>query len=438
MFLSTEDAKVIHEHALRVLETTGVSMGNSEGRELLLNAGAVEKGDRIIIPRGLVEELLNLSIPEIQIYDRNGNLAMLLEADGKVHFGSGSDALYQIDLDTEERRFSTLKDIERNSRIIDKLDMFDFVMSTGLPQPGEVEEGKLYSTVFKAMTDNTSKPIITTLTALSDLQQIHQISKEVTGEGEVVEKPFFIAYVEPISPLIMDNEGVSRLLYCAEYGIPFCYAAGANCGSGAPVTLEGGIIQGTAEFLGGYVVAKLKNPKALIIYGANTSAVNPKTMLVRYGCPEWFKTVAVYADMGRFYNMPSWGTGGSSDALELNPQAAWEAQQGISACLESGVSIAHDVAYFDHGKTYDPRMLVLANEMIKKERFLRKPLNLSEEFLSESEKVINEVALGNSYYPAHMHTAMNLRDSLYIYPKNFKVDKNYKESLKEEIERLLA
>ena len=259
---------------------------------------------------------------------------------------------------------------------------------------------------------------------------------KITGEGQAVQKPFFIAYVEPISPLIMDNEGVDRLLYCAEYGIPFCYAAGANCGSGAPITLEGGVIQGTAEFLGGYVLAKLKNPKALLIYGANTSAIDPKTMLVRYGCPEWFKTVAVYADMGRFYNMPSWGTGGSSDALNLGPQAAWEAQEGIATCLESGVSIAHDVGYFDHGKTYDPRMLVLTDEMIRRARYLRRVLNFSEEYLNEAEGVIHEVAAEGAQYPMHMHTAMNLRSSLYIYPKNFKPDKDYLKSLRDEVEKL--
>ena len=95
---------------------------------------------------------------------------MLLAAEGKAHFGSGSDALYQIDIETEQRRFSTLEDIAKNSRLLDKLDMFDFVMSTGLPQPGEIHKDKLYSTVFKTMTENTSKPIITTLTTLDDLE----------------------------------------------------------------------------------------------------------------------------------------------------------------------------------------------------------------------------------------------------------------------------
>ena len=438
MYLSGEDTLRIHEYALEVLEKTGVKLEHKEARKLLLDAGGKEDGDRVLIPRKLVEEMLEYNISEVSMHDRNGKPAMLLAADGKTHYGSGSDALYQIDIETNEKRFSTLQDIGNNIRLLDKLDMFDFVMSTGVPQPGEVPKELLYKRVFETMANNTTKPIITTLTTLHDIKEIHKSAIEISGE-QIREKPYFLAYIEPISPLIMDNEGTDRLLYCAEHKIPFCYAAGANCGSGAPVTLEGGVIQGTAEFLGGYVIAKLKNPKALTVYGANTSAIDPNTMLVRYGCPEWFKTVAVYAEMGRFYNMPSWGTGGCTDAVKMGPMAAWEAQQGVSIALESGVSIVHDVGYYDHGRIYDPKMLVLVNEIIKRERFIRRDLNLDKSYIKEATDVIDEVARTEGViYPVHMHTAKYLRSSLYVLPKYLRANKDYTESLKEEVKRLWA
>ncbi|MCF7791031.1 MAG: trimethylamine methyltransferase family protein [Victivallales bacterium] len=436
VFLSQQDSQLIHEKALQVLEKTGVKMSHKEGRKILTKAGAKEDGDYILIPRELTEEMLKLTIPEIQMHDRNGNQAMLLAPDYRANFGSGSDAIYQIDMETNERRFTTLNDIKNNLRLLDKLDHFDFVMSTGVPQPSEVPKDEVYKTVFETMAKNTTKPIIATLTCLNDIMEIHKSALELAGEW-IKEKPYFLAYLEPISPLIMDDAGTDRIMFCAKNNIPFCYAAGANCGSGAPVNIEGGIIQGTAEFLGGYVLAKLVNPKAMTIYGANTSSVNPKTMLVRYGCPEWFKTTAVYADMGRFYNMPVWGTGVSTDALKLGPLAAWEAQQGVQTAIDSKCAIVHDVAYFDHGNTYDPRMLLLANEIIKREKFLKKPLNLDESFINETIRVINEVARTDGYlYPIHPHTAEHLRKSTYIPAKYLKPDKDYLVSLKEEVERL--
>ena len=127
----------------------------------------------------------------------------------------------------------------------------------------------------------------------------------------------------------MDYSGTQRLLYCAENEIPFMYAAGANCGTGAPITPEGGVVQGTAESLAGLILAMLKNEAARFVYGANTSSVDMKSMLVCYGAPEWYKTVAMYADMGKYYKLPSWGTAGCSDAFFVDAQAAMEAYEGI-------------------------------------------------------------------------------------------------------------
>jgi trimethylamine---corrinoid protein Co-methyltransferase len=436
MFLSENDCRIIHGKTLELLEKTGIKLLHKEAEILLLKAGAKEDGDRILIPGKLVEETLKLNTPEIRIYDKNRNEAMLLKSDGESNFGSGSDALYQIDIDTEKKRFSRISDIERNIRLLDKLDQFNFVMSTGLPQPTEILDEILYKSVFEAMSKNTSKPIVTTLSCCRDLRQVHEVALDAVGDT-LKEKPYFLVYNEPISPLLLDEEGVDRVLYCAEHEIPFIFAAGANSGSGAPITLEGSIIQGSAEFLAGYVLAKLKNPKALLLYGANTSAINLRTMRVRYGAPEWFKTVAVYADLARFYNMPSWGTGGCSDALKLGELATWEAQQGISVALESGSSLVHDVGYFDHGNIYDPRMLLLTNEMIKRERFLRKPLNWDNNYIDEAIEAIDEVSKTEGLiFAAHMHTGKYFRKSIYIPESYLWPDKDYAKSLGDEVKKL--
>ena len=50
-----------------------------------------------------------------------------------------------------------------------------------------------------------------------------------------------------------------------------------------------------------------------------------RSTIVSYGDPVWFKTTAMYADLGKFYGLPSWGTAGSSDSFEVDAQAALEA-----------------------------------------------------------------------------------------------------------------
>ena len=149
------------------------------------------------------------------------------------------------------------------------------------------------------MIKNTDKPIVFTSTSVTEIEAIRELARITSPEVDV--KPFYIAYLEPISPLRFDPTVTSRLLFCASHGIPVTFAAGANCGGGAPITPEGAVVQGNAESLAGLVISTLKNENMKFIYGANTSAMDMNTLIVCYGAPEWFKTVAMYAEMGRFY-----------------------------------------------------------------------------------------------------------------------------------------
>jgi len=149
------------------------------------------------------------------------------------------------------------------------------------------------------MVKNTNKPMVATLTNLEDAKRIYNIAAIAAGgEEQLKEKPFFVAYLEPISPLKMDRSSTERLLYCAAMGIPILFAAGANCGSGAPITPDGGVVHGGAESLAGLVLALLKNENARFVFGANTSSLDMRSMIVCYGAPEWFKTVAMHSRYG--------------------------------------------------------------------------------------------------------------------------------------------
>jgi trimethylamine--corrinoid protein Co-methyltransferase len=235
----------------------------------------------------------------------------------------------------------------------------------------------------------------------------------------------------------------SRLLYCASHGIPVAFAAGANCGGGAPITIEGGVVQGNAESLAGLVISTLRNEHMKFIYGANTSAMDMNTLIISYGAPEWFKTVAMYAEMGRYYNLPSWGTAGCTDARVINAQAGLEAYEGIMVSLLSGSTMIHDVGFLGHGEVYHGGMLVLTNAMIKRARFLFSPVDFSEKALAVD--VIDTVARKKGeLYLSQPHTFENFRESLWFSPSYFEKglmedwDANkFQDQLNEEANRIL-
>jgi trimethylamine--corrinoid protein Co-methyltransferase len=230
LYLSPEKAAQIHEAACQVLEKTGVKLDHEEADALYLAAGAKkDKEGRMLITRAMVAETLEKAHPAIQLYTREGTESIRI-TNGKTYFGPGSDALYNVDKQTGELRLSTISDIIDNVKLVDALSGFDFVMSMALPQ--DVDPDKLYAVEFAEMVKNTNKPIVATLTNLEDLKWIYRIASIASGgEAKLKKKPFFLAYLEPMSPLIMDRSSTERLLFCAENGIPIMFAAGANSGS---------------------------------------------------------------------------------------------------------------------------------------------------------------------------------------------------------------
>ncbi len=57
-----------------------------------------------------------------------------------IHFGTGSDLLYTLDMETAHRRESALEDVAQAARVCDALTEIDFVMSHGMP--AELRDGR--------------------------------------------------------------------------------------------------------------------------------------------------------------------------------------------------------------------------------------------------------------------------------------------------------
>ena len=74
----------------------------------------------------------------------------------RCYFGTGSDLLYTVDVDTQQRRRSVLEDIRKASRVADALPNIDFVMS--FAHPSDVPTGAAFLHSFQAMVESTQKP----------------------------------------------------------------------------------------------------------------------------------------------------------------------------------------------------------------------------------------------------------------------------------------
>jgi len=402
--LSEDQIRDIHFAALEILDSTGVSVRDKRATALLRRAGARVDGDRVRIPQHLVTEALRTAPERVVISARTGEHAMPLE-EGRVFFGTGSDTPNTIDPETGERRRARRQDVVDIARLCDALPNLDFVMSMGIP--GDVPEKASYLHEFAAMMEGSSKPIVYTAQGQADMEDIYEMAAAVAGGEEALKaNPFLAQYAEPISPLIHSPEGVEKLLFCADHGIPVAYVSGISAGASSPVTLAGGCALANAECLSGLVIHQLAAPGAPFIYGANVSVIDMSTLAYVYGGPEFSLTNAAFADLARFYHLPVWGLAGASDSKVADAQAGLEAMCSISTAILARGNLVHDVGYLESGLTSSTEMIAVCDEIISMLRILYRGIPTDREHLALD--LIDEVGPGSHFLDSD-HTLRHFR-----------------------------
>jgi trimethylamine--corrinoid protein Co-methyltransferase len=373
--LSDEQVREVHYATLEILSQPGVEMQDPQGRQILLEAGAWESDGRLKIPEQLVTESIDKAPSRIPMYDRLGNLTMPLEL-GKVFFGAGSDTTFTLDVHTGERRRTTAQDVEDIACLCDALENIDFIMS--MSNPSDVPPDDLYIHEFAGMIRGSVKPNVYTAKDRTDVEDIYRIAATVAGSEQALrEKPFFLLYAEPISPLMMIEESLQKLVFCAEKGVPSGYIPSPNMGGGGPITLAGALALGNAECLVGLVIAQLLNPGTPYIYGMNTAAMDMKTTIISYGSPEWPLGMMAQMDLARFYDLPAWSAAGATDSKVVDAQAGIEMTFSILANFLARATLVHDVGYIEYGSTSSMEALVIANEIIRETRLLTAGIEVS-------------------------------------------------------------
>jgi trimethylamine--corrinoid protein Co-methyltransferase len=392
--LTEDQIKEIHLATLEVLETIGVRILNDDGVRLLRDAGCRVKEDNIVqIPNWLVEACILSAPSRITVYDRKGEEAMRLEG-SNVYFGLGTDLLNTYDLETGKLRRSRLGDVANAARTADYCEEIDFIASSALPQ--DVPTNMAYIASFKAMVENSIKPILFTAAGHEDLSVIIEMAAAaVGGEDRLRERPYLIHYSEPKSPLTHSYGAVRKLFLCAEKGVPLNYTPGMVMGASAPVTLAGTLVVANAEALSGIILHQLRSKGAPIISGFATGPMDMLTSTTTYGSPEFRLTSSAHADLYRYYRIPMWGTAGCSDAHSLDQQAAMEAAISILLAALDGANLVHDIGYLGQGLIGSPAAIVMCSEIISYVKRIIRGFDISRDRIGM--EVIRKVGPGGHF-----------------------------------------
>jgi len=399
--LSRDDIYRIHTATLQVLERTGVVVEDETALNLLDDAGANvnRKTMNVKIPPHLVEEAIRMCSRTVLFAGRNEKYDLRLE-EGRVHFGTGEGANTILDHETGVVRPATRADIANAARLTDALPNYDFVMPIFVAQDVPSRVFPLHD--LHVTLKNTEKPVMVVDFGVGTPDLIRMAAVVAGGEEELRERPILGMMALAISPLIHSKDATRDLMMFARAKLPIAYSTAPASGSTAPATVAGAIVQSNAEVLSGNVIAQLASKGAKFLYGLCTSTFDGATGVFPYGAPEWMFINVAMAQLSRYYSIPTFSTGGSSDSKVLDGQATYEAALTLLFAAASGANLIHDTgAFLNIGLTGSLDLLTICDEIVSTIRYVLKGIEISDETLALD--VIDKVG-PRGHYLSQTHT----------------------------------
>lgn len=411
--LSPDQLQELYDGVLHVLQVTGLEVQHEEARDILEKAGAWVDGDRVRIPSWLVKQSLARAPRSFTLFARDGNPRHNIHiGPGRAHFGPGPTCVNFIDVDTLERRPYVKADVPLVARVVDALPNIDFCESLGTVGDVHHDLGALYE--FAGMFPNTSKPIVAWSYDWDDSAAIHRIAvAEAGGQRAFEQRPNYVHYCEPLSPLVSTFEALDKLIFAAKHRVPLIFTPCPLAGGTAPVTAAGIITQAAAESWMGLTIAQAIQPGLPFFMGGVLSVMDMSSMILAYGAPELPLMMAGLTELAHFAGLPLWQTGGCTDAKTFDGQAMIEGSLSCFYSALTGGDLTHDVGYTESAMTGSVFQLAAMDEAIGYARRITRGIEVNEDTLAVD--VIHKVG-PNNHYLREQHTRRYFKSEFW-YPK---------------------
>ncbi len=417
--LSREQMEMIDKASLDLLENPGILCYHEESVTMLEKAGATAKATRegehdawwVSIPAKVVKQALDTVPATVTLGARNPENKVILEAEGnRVHFGSGSETNYWLEVkpekftSTEDGRERVLPIMKRNrgsleylcrsAHLSEQLENLDFFIRNVNVQDTDVTTENKDVNVFFAALNNITKPVVSGVADFDQLEQVVKMAEIIVGGRDELVKNPVVSFITSVvkSPLQIVAETAEKLIAIARLGLPVVISTSPQGGSTAPIDEVGMVAQVNAEALAGITINQLANPGAPVIYGAVPVRARMDDLHDMYGVPEFCHYNMDCAQMARYYKVPCYSTAGVGDAKVPGIQASVEKMYTYTAVPFAAPGLVHYAfGLLDKTQTFSPEQAVLDNHKIGMAKFLHRESGITEEAIERTKKTVQEV-----------------------------------------------
>ena len=408
--LNPEQVELIHGEALRLLEQVGLTYedGQEDMLALVQHAGCrVDRtAMRIFFPPPLVEEMVAQAPGEFTLFSRDGKNDLHLGKD-RVYAGTGGTTVKILDLDRDDVRPSTVKDIHNVARLVEEMKHIHFFQNCCAPTDVPTEHYDL-NIVFAAMM-GTNKHVMFGCNFDRGLGDAFRMVARIAGGEEALKaKPIFsISACMIISPLKFCTQSTTNVRTAAELSVPTTVTSAPMSGSTSPMTMAGTLLQTHAEVMAGITVHQLTRPGAPVLYGGLPAMAEMRSMGYQGGGVECGMMQTAIHQLSQHINVPNYASAGLTDAKIPDIQSGWEKAFTTGLAVMGGNNYIHHAAgMLESMQCVAYELYVIDDEIIGQACKILEGISTGEDHLAF--EAIREVGPGGNYLMS-AHTLQHLR-----------------------------
>ncbi len=407
LLLTPDQVERVHTASLEILEQVGLLVRNEKARALFARHGCKVDAETQIVkfPSAVVEKYRKMLPPTFTFCGRDPKFDHTIPDDGPI-LVTGSSAPDLLDPLTGRERRARSDDIARIAHLVNELPAYDvFSVSTLADDapPGQFTLARLYPALKYC-----AKPVRSTTKDMADAEAVMRMLYAIAGsEAAYMERPFVTHHYCPVvSPLTMDHLSTEAILYFSEKGLPVYPSIVPNGGLTSPMSMAGTLVQGNAEFLAAAVLMQMCREGTPTIYASLPTVADMRTGAYASGGIECGMLHMAFAQMARFYNVPSGGYIGLTNSKVNDAQSGYETGMSAVAGLLGGADMFNMGGLLDALKAFDFAKAVIDDEIFQMLKRMKRGITFSEEELALD--VIAKAGPGGSFM-MQSHTTKRMK-----------------------------
>ncbi|MGD8429651.1 MAG: trimethylamine methyltransferase family protein [Ectothiorhodospiraceae bacterium] len=411
--INAEGVERLHDASMSILERVGIDFRDPVALEDWRAAGAEVDGQRVRIPRQLIEERLRTVPGRIRLHARDPEKSVELGRDATI-FVPMTGAPFIRDLE-DKRRWGKLEDLNNFHRLSH--------MAPGLHssahvicEPMDVPVGHRHLWITYSSMAHSDKTFMGMSTTGQRAEDVMEMVKLLFGADFVDEHPVVTGNINGNSPLVWDQSMLGALRAFTRHNQPVLCSPFVLGGANTPAHTLASVAQLNAEAVAALAYTQIVRPGAPAIYGHYLSTVSMQSGAPMAGTPEISHMNFLVGQMARYYDVP-WRTSGSlGGAKTFDAQSGYESAATLEATVLAGANYVWHAAGWNEAGMHvsTAKFVVDAEQCAMAHKLGRGP---EWEGFDEALATVDEVGPGGHFLGTE-YTQKNFQRAFFI-PKLF-------------------